>query len=64
MAEVQRFLEFQQKLPSLNVQGKIQLLYKRFYATDLGEIYKAFPAESIAQKIKLTENIPIWYYFA
>ncbi len=56
MAKVQRFIGFQQELPFVNVGDKIQLLYKRFYSTDLGKIYKAFPAESIAQKIKLTEN--------
>ncbi len=57
MAKVQRLLVFQQELSFLNVGDKIQLLYKRFYSTDLGKIYKTLPAESIAKKIKLKQNI-------
>lgn len=56
MSKVKRFSLYQQELPFLNIQDKIPLLYKRFYASDLGKIYKALPAEKIVKKIKLKKN--------
>ncbi|MCP4481315.1 MAG: hypothetical protein GY817_00600, partial [bacterium] len=35
---------------------KIQILKERFYATDLGKIYRAIPFKEIIKKLKLKHN--------
>lgn len=56
MSKVKRFSLYQQELSLLNIQDKIPLLYKRFYASDLGKIYMALPVQEIVKKIKLKKN--------
>ncbi|MCP3660344.1 MAG: hypothetical protein GY830_08590 [Bacteroidetes bacterium] len=47
MLKVKRFSDFQKFIPFLDVQDKIQILKKRFYATYLGKIYIAIPFNEI-----------------
>ena len=56
MPKIKRFSRYQQELPLINIQDKIQLLYKRFDASDLGKMYKALPVEEIVKKFKLKQN--------
>ena len=56
MLKIKRFSGFQKFIPFLDVQDKIQILKKRFFATDLGKIYRAIPFNEIIKKLKLKHN--------
>ena len=56
MLKVKRFSGFQKFIPYFDVQEKIQILKKRFYATDLGKIYLAIPFNEIIKELKLKHN--------
>ena len=56
MLKIKRFSNFQRFIPFLDVQDKIQILQKRFIATDLGKIYQAIPFNELVKKYKLKQN--------